>query len=93
MPTICESCQDKTCLKEKNPKRIRPCEKLEALLRSKKVYSRDYIRPRISPERTKREKKEESDYLREIPVEDIEKVAEQRAFELKYSQKSHEDKE
>ena len=40
--TICEKCLDKKCLKTK-----KPCEAVEKLLRKDKVFSRDYIRPRM----------------------------------------------
>ena len=40
--SICEKCQDKKCLKTK-----KPCEAVEKLLRKDKVFSRNYIRPKI----------------------------------------------
>jgi len=84
----CQTCKEQTCLKTG-----KPCDEIETLLRSEGVKSRDWIRPRVSPERTKREDKSESNYLREIPVENIEKTSEVRAFNLKFSRKVKNDEE
>ena len=84
MPTICQECVDKVCLKVKNPRFIKPCDKVEAILRKEKIYAREYTRPRLSPQRVKKEDNSESNYLREIPVENIEDTAYKRAEKLKF---------
>ena len=84
MPTICQECVDKVCLKVKNPRFIKPCDKVEAILRKEKIYSPSYTRPRLSPGRIKKEDNSESNYLREIQVEDIDKTAGIRAIRLKF---------
>lgn len=38
--SFCSECKDKTCLKTK-----KPCNQVEALLRSEGIYSSDWIRP------------------------------------------------
>ena len=93
MPTICEECVDKVCLKVKNPRFIKSCEKVEAILRKEKIYARDYTRPRINPERIKKEDNPESNYLREIPVEDIDTTAGIRAIRLKFGKNQPKTKE
>ena len=81
MPTICQECVDKVCLKVKNPRFIKPCDKVEALLKSEGIYSRTYTSPRVSSRI-----RSEHGPLREIPVENIEDTAYKRAEKLKFGE-------
>jgi hypothetical protein len=40
--SICETCQNKTCLKSG-----KPCKEVEKLMRAEGIYSADYIRPQM----------------------------------------------
>ena len=72
---LCDRCKEhNTC--------STPCTKLNKYLKSQGIYSADYIRPRISSS-----KRGEGVY-REIPVEDIDNTATQRAINLRGRKKS-----
>lgn len=43
--TICEKCQDKTCLKTK-----KPCQAVEGILKGNGIKSSEWIRPMVSNE-------------------------------------------
>ena len=63
---FCGNCpQKKTC------KSL--CKEVEDYLRSQGIYSKDYIRPRVSPKKLKEERKHGHYYspLREIPFTDL----------------------
>ena len=59
---LCEDCVNKSCLKTG-----KPCDEVEAYLKSQGIFSREYIRPRVSP---KRDKKDGIGKWREIPKGD-----------------------
>ena len=58
----CEHCQNKKCLKTG-----KPCEEIEDILRNNKIWGRDWIRPRVSSKRAKRE----GGKWREIPFSSL----------------------
>lgn len=60
-----------------------PCEAIEKQLRDNGIYSQDWIRPQVSKEK----RTDGLGYHREIGVDNIDDVAIQRAFELKYGKK------
>jgi len=45
---ICTDCNDKVCLKSG-----KPCKEIEELLRQEKIFSRDYIRPKMPGKKRK----------------------------------------
>jgi len=74
--TICERCRKKECLDIQ-----RPCKRLEELLRRRGIYSANYIRPKRS---TQQAREDNLGQWREINVKNIDEVAVNRAYELKY---------
>lgn len=68
---LCETCKDKTCL-ETN----KPCKSAEEEMRKEGIYSRDYIRPKVSSN-----DRSESNW-REIPMSNLNKEG-KRAVEKK----------
>jgi hypothetical protein len=75
---LCSKCKNKTCLKEG-----KPCPKVEKILRDEGIKRSDWIRPRVSP---KKQKKDGLSIYREIPFETnaLEELASIRAFNLRY---------
>ena len=73
--SLCQDCKDKKFCST-------PCAALNKYLKDNGIYSADYIRPRISSS-----KRGEGVY-REIPVEDIDNTATQRAINLRGRKKS-----
>ena len=57
--TVCETCQNKTCLKKG-----KPCKKISEYLRKQGIYSADWIRPRVSKEKHRKDKRGK---WREVP--------------------------
>jgi hypothetical protein len=55
---LCPNCKNKTCLETGTP-----CKMIEAWLRGQGIYSRDYIRPKVSSNERKNRKQ-----WREIPL-------------------------
>ncbi len=74
----CTKCKVKTCIITD-----KPCKEIEQELRSKGIYSSDYIRPEVS----KNTQADGKGRFREVSVSDIEKVAIKRAYRLKYGVK------
>jgi len=60
--SFCLKCKDKTCLKTK-----KPCEKVEAFLRSSGIYDADYIRPQMHQKKNNKRRS----IIREIPFSSL----------------------
>jgi len=74
----CSDCTNKTCLKTK-----KPCKEIEALMSKQGIYSIDYIRPQNSS----KNRFEGYGQNREIPVDNVDDVATQRALHLRGGKK------
>jgi len=75
----CQTCTNKTCLNTG-----KPCRDIELMMKKEGIYSRDWIRPRVSPLKMTRDQLARN---RETPVENIDGVATQRAIHIKGGKK------
>ena len=71
----CQTCTTKTCLNTG-----KPCRDIELMMKKEGIYGRDWIRPRVSPVKMT---KDQMGKWREMPVENIDDVAIQRALHIK----------